>query len=78
MKKMRKAKRRQIPNGAKSRTARNPRQRKIPDCAKSRTATKSGTAPPFGAFWDSALFGIWRRSGFRAVRDFALFGIPRR
>jgi len=78
MKKMRKAERRQIPNGAKSQTARNPRLREIPDCAKSRTATKSGMAPPLGAVWDFAPSGIWRRSGFRALRDFALSGIWRR
>jgi hypothetical protein len=67
-----------MPNGAKSQTARNPERRGISDCAKFRTATKSGTAPPFGAFWDFALFGIWRRLGFRAVRHSALFGISRR
>jgi len=31
-----------------------------------------------GAVWDFAPSGIWRCSGFRAVRDFALSGIQRR
>src|SRR6186997_1008746 len=60
-----------MPNGAKSQTARNPEGREIPDSAKSRRATNSGTAPPFGAVWHLAPFGISRRSGFRALRHFA-------
>jgi len=71
-----------MPNGAKSRTARNPEQRQMPDGAESQTATKCGTArsggrgngiPPFVAVRDLAPSGIPRRSGFRAVRDFGVF-----
>ena len=41
-----------------------------------RLAAGRRSTPP--AVWDSAAFGIPRRSGFRVVRDFASFGIPRR
>jgi len=70
MKKMRNAERRQIPNGAKFRTARNPERREIPDSAESRTATKGGmpfprspllAVPHLVAVWDFAPSGIWRR-----------------
>src|SRR5262245_22408487 len=58
--------RREIPNGAKSRTARNHRQREITDSAKSQTARKSQTAP--GAKSQTARdCAPERRAGVRAV-----------
>src|SRR5215218_3475807 len=77
-----------MPNGAKSRTARNAKQRGIPNNDKRRSGAKgeNGTArsgtrdgvPPSVAVRDFALFGIPRRSGFGAVRHLAPFGISRR
>ncbi|HEX5076500.1 MAG TPA: hypothetical protein VFW03_25040, partial [Gemmatimonadaceae bacterium] len=66
------------PNGAKSRTARNPERREIPNGAKSRTARnperreipKGGTAAGEKRRALSALRGS-------ALRDFAPFGIRR-
>jgi hypothetical protein len=66
-----------MPNGAESRTplnserrlsrtARNPERRKL------RTSARA-----VFAVWDSALFGIRRRSGLRAVWNSAPFGIQR-
>ena len=77
------AKQRQIPNGAKFRTARNPRHREIPNGAKSRTPTNSAYCQPALRDLSVGLRSLLARAfyrclGFRAVRDFAPFGISRR
>jgi hypothetical protein len=66
-----------MPDGAESRTARNPEQRQMPNGAKSQTAPNGGAGPLFVALRDFALFGISRCLGFRAVWDSAPFGISR-
>jgi len=67
-----------IPNGAKSRRARDARRR--PTAAPFRSLSPFGIPRCLGfrAVWDSAPSGIPRRLGFRAVWDFAPFGISRR
>ena len=60
-----------MPDGAKSRTARNPEQRQMPKGAESQKAPNGGAVPLFVAVRDFALSGISRRLGFRAVRDLA-------
>ncbi|HEX5077169.1 MAG TPA: hypothetical protein VFW03_28420, partial [Gemmatimonadaceae bacterium] len=63
-----KGERREIPNYAKSRRARNPEGREIP---------KNGTSKGEKSARLSRRW-VFRSSGFRVVRDFALFGISRR
>ena len=60
------AKRREIPNNAKSRTTRNPEVREIPYGAP-RARTNLGAKRSWRGVWDSALFGISRSMGFRAI-----------
>ena len=82
--------RREIPYGAKSRPARNPKKRIEREVPKSASACSPGirlarNSPSLehsflSAVWDVAPCppsGIPRCSGFRAVRDFAPFGISR-
>ena len=82
--------RREVPNGAKSQKADRARSPEERECLQSGHQARAQfpiarTLVPkrrlgcraVSAFRNSALFGISRRSGFRAVRDFAPFGISR-
>ena len=62
----------QGPNGAECRTALNPERREIPNVARCRRARNPRSAKR------RCRSALCRRSGFRAVWDFALSGISRR
>jgi hypothetical protein len=63
-----KGERREIPNGAEFRRARNPERREIP---------KSGTAKGDDGADEATVVCALLARGSSAVRDFAPFGIPR-
>src|SRR5215213_5911620 len=78
----RNAERRQMPDGARSHTARNPERRQTAGdggaAGSQPAASRRWPLAPSGAVWHFALFGIPRRSGFRAVWHLAPFGTWRR